>query len=253
MNVEFDQQSDREMNRAIQRLTDAAGKTAKEVLVSQSRLFCADLAYNTRPIGKAASLGQDMKRRIAERIDFIYLPVGAAVNMLKDKNEALAVVFQKAIRRRNYAQASALMNKTFADSWTVGEFDGGDLHREQRFKRRVRRRMVVVNKGRITEYKRQEVKQAGFAKGGFATAARQLGGVRGIPGFATRQTAPGHGSVTGDKRALTVTISNSVRYLRKALDQSAEDRAIRHRVRAINSVLKRMATRRFKSASRSLK
>ena len=242
------------MNRAIQRLADEAGKAAREVLVSQARLFCADLAFNTKPIGKTAAAGKKLKEDIASRIDFIYLPVGAAVNMLKGRDASLAAVFQKALRQQNFAQAAAIMNRMFGGtSWSVGPFDGGDLHKKQRFRKRVTQRMVVTEKGRLTAYKRAEVKLAGFAKGGFATAAKQLGGTRGIPGFATRQNAPGVGSVTGDGKSLLVKIENRVRYIREALDDGGEDRAIRHRVKSINSVLKRMATRRFKKASRSLK
>ena len=46
-----------EFNRGIQRLADAAGKGAKEAMVPQARLFCADLAFHTKPIGKAAADG----------------------------------------------------------------------------------------------------------------------------------------------------------------------------------------------------
>ena len=100
---------------------------------------------------------------------------------------------------------------------------------------------------------REKKKLVGYAKGGFATAARQLGGVRGIPGFATRQNAPGTGTVTGDGKTLTVTMINGVKYIEEALDAHGEARAITHRQRAATLVLKRMADRKFKSASRSLK
>lgn len=253
MKVEFDKVSDLEMNRAIQRLADAAGKTARDVIVPQSRLFCVDLAYNTRPIGKGASIGAELKRKIAERIDFIYLPIGAAVNMLKEKDEKVAIVFQKALRKRHYSQATALLHRYFPGSWSVGPFDGGDLHKDQRFKRRVTKRRVVTEKGKLTAYKRKEVKQAGFAKGGFAAAARDLGGHRGIPGFATRQPAPGNASVTGTGKSLTVRIVNRVRHIRHALDDVGEARAIRHRVKSITKLLRRMGTRRFKSSTHYLK
>jgi hypothetical protein len=254
MKVEFDNVSDREMNRAIQRLADEAGTAAKETLVSQARLFCADLAYNTRPVGKSAAQGREMKQRIKERVEFIYIPVGAAVNMLKRVDEKVARIFQKALRKRNHAQATALMIRHFGGTgWEVGPFDGGQLHEQQRFKARVQRRMVVTEKGALTTYKKKEMAQAGFAKGGYATAARQLGGVRGIPGFATRHNAPGTGRVSGDKKNLTVVIENRVRHAHHALSQSGEDRALRHRVKAITKNIKRMADYRFKKQSKALK
>ena len=254
MKIEFDSVSAAELNRAIQRLADESGKTAKEVIVPQSRLFCADLAYNTKPIGKSAGDAKKMKEEIGKRIDLIYLPRGAAVNMLKKKSLRLGVIFQKLIRKGDMTGAAAMMNRQFPSAtWEVGDFDGGSLHKDQRFRRRVTKRMVVTNKAAVTRYKREKVKLAGFAKGGFASAARMLGGTRGIPGFASRQNAPGVGVVTGDGKTLTVRIENKVRHIRDALDVGGEDRAIRHRVRSITSVLKRMGNRKFKSSSKSLK
>lgn len=242
-----------ELNRAVQKLADAAGKVARDSIVPQARLFCADLAYNTKPIGKTAASGQRLKKEIENRIDSTYVSVGAAVNMLKGKSESLARAFQRAIRKRDYAEAAKWMNQVFSSQWSVGAFDGGRLHKEQRFSKKVSKRMVIVDKGALTAYKREKVKLAGFAKGGFATAARQLGGVRGIPGFATRQNSPGRGTVSEAGGNLTVTITNNVRHIREALDAGGEARAVAFRQRAVTKVIERMATRRFKASSRSIK
>lgn len=254
MNVHFEDASSAEMNRAIQRLADEAGKTAREVIVPQSRLFCTDLAYNTKPIGKTAAEGKKLREEIVKRINLIYLPVGAAVNMLKRKSPRLGVAFQRMLRSGDFSGAAAMMNRQFPSAqWEVGPFDGGDLHKDQRFRRHVTKRMVVTEKGRLSIYRRETAKLAGFAKGGFAAAARDLGGVRGIPGYATRQKAPGRASVTGTGSTLTVSIQNDVRHIRDALDSQGEARAMKHRARSITAVLKRMGDRKFKSASRSIR
>lgn len=242
-----------EFNRGIQKLADAAGKGAKEVMIPQARLFCADLAYNTRPIGKTAKDGKDHREKVKNRINSIYLTVGAAVNIIKEQSPAGAVVFRKMLRKRDYTEARKIMNEFARGHWSVGTFDGGKLHRDQRYTRGLRIRMVVIDKAAVTAYIKKTVKLSGFAKAGFAAAARQLGGIRGIPGFVTRQKAPGRGKVSGDKKTLKIEIFNDVRYLEFALDHTGEDRALAHRSRQITSILKRMGDRKFKKASKSLK
>jgi hypothetical protein len=254
MKVELDSIDDRRMNKAIQDLADASGTVAKDTLTKQSRLFCVDLAYNTRPIGKTAASGKKLKEAINGKVDFVYPSVGVAVSILKKADEKAARFFQRCIRKKNFTQAAAIMARYDGSvRWSVGPFDGGDLHRKERFKRRVGQRRIVTNKARVTEYKRARMAVAGFAKGGFATAARQLGGTRGIPGYATRQKTPGVGVVVGDGKNLTVSITNKARHIREALSQSGEERAIDHRIKSIRAVLKRMGDREFKKKSRPLR
>ena len=242
-----------EFNRGIQRLADAAGKGAKEAMVPQARLFCADLAFHTKPIGKTAADGKSHQEEIKKRINSVYLTVGAAVNIIKRKSEPGAVVFRKMLRKGNYTEARYIMNEFLPGNWSVGTFDGGKLHRDQRFSKKVRIRMVVIDKASLTAYTKRTVKLSGFAKAGFAAAARQLGGVRGIPGFVTRQKAQGRGKVSGDKKTLKIEIFNDVKHIEFALDYAGEGRALAHRSRQITKDLNQRATRKFKKASKSLK
>lgn len=242
-----------ELDSAIQKLADAAGTTAREVLPAQMRLFAADLAFNTRPIGKTAAAQKEGQEKVERRITAVYPSVGMMAELLGQKEERLKNAFIASIKKKEYAPAARLLNDIFAAKYTIGEFDGGDLHKKQQFTRRVDQRLVVINFTKVTQYIRETKKLVGFAKGGFAAAARQLGGVRGIPGFATRQPAPGSGSVTGDGKTLTVTMTNGVRYIEDALDAHGEARAIEFRQKAVTAVIKRMMARKMKSASPSLK
>lgn len=255
MKVSIDPASDRELRSAIQKLADASGKTVKEALPAQARLFAADLAFNTRPIGKSPSEQKKGQEKVARRINEVYLDVGAAVNILKRKSESLGKAFSAMIRRKDYRAAEELINRHGGgrSRFEVGPFDGGALHQKQQFSARVTVRRVCVDKAKVAQYIRSVQKLVGFAKGGFATAARQLGGVRGIPGYATRQKAPGKGSVKGDGKTLEVTLQNDVRYIDKALDRAGEERATQHRARSINLVLRRMMDRKIKNVSQSLK
>lgn len=242
-----------ELDSAIQKLADASGSTAREVLPAQMRLFAADLAFNTRPLGKTAAAQREGQDRVERRISTVYPSVGMMAEVLGEKEERLKIAFISRIKKREYAGAAKLLNDLFSSTYSIGEFDGGKLHKEQQFTRRVDRKLVVTNYTKVTQYMREKKKLVGFAKGGFAAAARQLGGVRGIPGFVTRQNTPGTGTVTGDGKTLTVTMTNGVRYIEEALDAHGEARAIAFREKAVTAVIKRMMDRRMKQASRSLK
>lgn len=242
-----------ELDSSIQKLADAAGTTAREVLPSQMRLFAADLAFNTRPIGKTAASANAGRDKVENRIRFIYPSVAMMAALLEPHGERVKMAFVSRVKKKEFGGAARILNDIFPSSYTIGEFDGGELHKKQQFSRRVEKRLVVINYPKVEAYIREKKKLVGFAKGGFAAAARQLGGVRGIPGFATRQNAPGSGSVTGDGKNLTVTMTNDVDYIEEALDAHGEARAINFRQKAVTLLIKRMMDRKMRSASRSLK
>lgn len=241
------------MDRAIQKLADASGSTVKEVLPSQMRLFATDLAMNTKPIGKDSGGQKKGQAEVEKRILSIYMTVGAAVEALRKSDEKSAHALIRMIRQKKFSEAGGMLSRLLGGSISVGPFDGGELHKSQAFSRRISKRRVVTDFPKVNAYIREKKKLVGYAKGGFATAARQLGGVRGIPGYATRQNSPGAGSVSGDGKTLTVTMTNDVRHIREALDAGGEARATAFRTKQINSVLERMMTRKSKSVSRSLK
>lgn len=242
-----------ELDSAIQKLADAAGSTAREVLPAQMRLFAADLAFNTRPIGKTAAAQKAGQINVEKRIRWVYCSVGMMADLLEPYGERVKKGFIARVKKKDFVNAARILNDIFPSTYTIGEFDGGKLHKEQQFSRKVTKRLVVINHPKVEAYIREKKKLVGFAKGGFAAAARQLGGVRGIPGFATRQNAPGSGSVAGDGRTLTVTMTNAVKYIEDALDAHGEARAIEHRQKSVVAIIKRMMDRKLRQSSRSLR
>lgn len=252
MSLELSADSVRKLDESIQRLADAAGETVKSVLPAQMRLFAKDLAFNTEPVGDSAGAqkkkGEDA---VESKIRSIYITIGEAVNLLKDSNPKLVFPFERALKKKNFPQCAALLMQISGrkNSYSVGPFDGGLLHKSQRFKKRVRNQLVVTNENAIKQYITKTKKSVGFAKGGFASAARDLGGVRDIPQFATRHKgAQGSGAVDGDGKTLSVVMTNGVKYIRQALDSSKENKALEFRKKSIDLVLERMATRKFSSA-----
>lgn len=255
MRVELDRASQAELDRSLKKLADASGKAVKEVFPAQMRLLAADLAFNTRPIGKSAGDQKAGQEKVAKRIGAVYKPVGTAFDWMKRKSVSISRAFSRLVSQKKYTEAAELLNKHTAAStrYTVGMFDGGALHQKQQFSKRVTECLIVVDFKKVEAYSKKIQKLVGFAKGGFATAARELGGVRGIPGFATRQNSPGRGSITESANGISVSIENNVRYIDKALDKAGEERALQSRKRSIDAVLQRMATRRMKQVSKVLK
>jgi len=253
--VKLSGESYRELNRAIRRLMDVSGDTTVEVLKSQGRLMCVDLAGITRPTGTKASIGTEQKARIKTKVEEVYWNMGEAVNALKQAGgDKAAAAFQRLVRQGKMSQAAAIMSRLISGTqWEVGTFDNGTLHKQQAFKRRVSRRMVVTDKGALTRYRSEKQKMAGFAKSGFATAAKQLGGSRGIPGYATKHNGPGTGKVSKSGNSITLTITNSVRHIHEAFDSSRESAAVNMRVGKITQLIKRIATNRMKKSSKSIK
>lgn len=257
MSVTLSSASQVELNTALQRLADVAGTTIKEVLPAQMRLLADDLAFNTRPIGRNTESKEAGLAAVGKAIGAIYIPIGSAVKKLNDRKQGLGSAFVAAIKSGKFAHAGELMTKYFSGgsaTYTLGRFDGGKLHRSQKFSKKFSRRMVVVNYEAVDTYIKKQQKLVGFAKGGFASAARQLGGTRGIPGYATRhKSAPGSASVVGDGKTLTVTMTNSVKYIRHALDKRGEQKAMDTRKSKVAILIKRIMKNKMKAASRSLK
>lgn len=236
------------LNVDMNRLAESTGKTLKEVLPSQMRLLAVDLAKVTLPRSKASKKSMD---NVKGRIAAIYLNPGSVVNKLKTKNEGAAGSFADHISKRNYNKAQSIVTRYLPGlNIRVGAFDGGALHRKQRSDKKITQRLCVPGYSRVKAYANKTALKVGFAKGGFAAAARQLGGVRGIPGFATRQKSPGRGIVAGDGTKLSVTMINDVSHIRHALPKGSESAAIAHRSKQVGSVLQRIQDRKIKQIMR---
>lgn len=75
---------------------------------------------------------------------------------------------------------------------------------------------MLVSEGSMNRYKKFILKRVGFGKGGWAAAARAIGGTRGLPQWVTRHKATG--SAVDNSQSLSnpsVTIINSVSYISK--------------------------------------
>jgi len=241
-----------ELDRAIQRLADSSNLTVREVVPAQMRLLAADLSKNTRPVNDDTAKAQ---KKIRGRIQAVYPSMGVVVSLLKKVNDGVAMRFEKLVKARRESDAATLLNQYLGTGvrYSVGAFDGGALHVAQAFSKHVTKALVCPASGavnvRVEAYIKKVEKRVGFAKGGFAAAARDLGGVRGIPGYVTRQPSPGSGSIQEREDGITVSIQNDVTYIGAALDHAGEQRAIDFRAKQTGLVLQRMQDRRNAGAA----
>lgn len=252
INVKADPFDLARLNQNFNTLAEETGKTLKEVLVPQMRLLASDLAYMTSPKGKSTQDNKKAMENIMSRISAIYPHTGVVVKILQQKNPGVAGKFAGFVTTRKVASAQKILNEYLPElNIKIGPFDGGALHQAHRNQKKITQRLLVAGYTRVTAYAKKTARKAGFAKGGFATAAKQLGGVRGIPGFATSQKSPGTGTVTGEGKTLTVTITNGVKYIRDALTPADESQAINHRRRQVESVFLTIQNRKIKRAMRN--
>lgn len=244
------------LNTEINRLAEQTGQTLRQVLPAQMRLLATDFSYVTREKGDQKSDKGVAENRVAIVIGAVYPSVGWVVNRLKRVNGDIADGFVAAWNKRKWQNAQAILDKNLPRlRITIGKFDGGALHEKERWKKRVTHRLLVTGSyNSVGVYMRKIQKRIGFAKAGFAAAARDLGGTRGIPGWVTRHKgSPGSGRVTGDGKTLQVTMTNNVKYIRKAFKTVDESAALKFRADQVTSVLQRIQDRKVKAAMRKMR
>ena len=243
----------RRLNDALSEMARETKKTMREVLPAQMRLLATDLATVTRPKGKAQSDKAISESKISAKVRETYPHPGYIVNILNKIDDGLGKRFGSLLKRKKYAEAKKITDQHLpAMRLDVGVFDFGQLHKSMRWKKRVTHRLVVSDYSKVQAYIRQVIKFVGFAKGSFATAAKQLGGVRGIPQFASRHKSPGTGRVIENGDKLTVEMTNNVRYIREALKPADESMALSHRTSMVGAVLKRIQDRKIQAKMRQV-
>jgi hypothetical protein len=108
--------------------------------------------------------------------------------------------------------------------------------------------MVVTQADQLRRYIAQRQKRVGFAKAGWAKAADECGGHRGIPAWASSRhgTAPGGAVITRDPLRPRVVLYNNVSYVSRILPPAYQEQAI---TIAYERAMKRYATAIRKQAA----
>jgi hypothetical protein len=239
--------SDSAMQRALYDLARITKKEFSVVVRREARLIAVQLARVTHPYGGSEGnsnpeggysgtsdrmMGEAAVRRDISRL---YAPAFVAFQQIRDNNPEAAKAFWKAFQDNNWKEAERIVRES-GGRWRnvpVERFDKS-LHKKNRNRQgRVSRHVpaqIITNPKAMNAYREKEVKLVGFAKGGWAAAARGIGGMRGIPQWVTRHSKAGMGNAVDNSNNSDnphVLITNSVPYISKVCPQSARDMALR--------------------------
>ncbi len=206
--------------------------SAPAVLHQAARLVAVSLAYQAQPFGideKAQALGVVATTRDIYRV---YATPGKAYDDISD--DGAKAGFWKAVKTSAWDRAAKILNREGSrlKSTIIDNFDGGAQHRQLRNNQgRIpasqKPVMIVKDAQKLKSYVASETKKVGFGKGGWAACARALGGTRGIPGWISRQSAPGTVIENYGASVMSITMTNQVPYASAILSPAQKQEAVR--------------------------
>jgi len=240
----------KEFNDALYKLARATGKDFGFVVKRNARLLAVGLAIYTQPwggeAGNFAASGKNLKYnglddrkrgeaavrrdigRVYRTIDIIYEQIKT-----QSKDSRAARAFYGAAINGKVERAQRILRslRIFDRGATIGKFDRGAQHQARRNKRgRVsgsRADIIVTDSKKIAIYTKKIERRVGKAKGGWAGAAKDLGGMRGLPQWVTRHKGGGHAEDrTGDTSYPHATLHNDVPYIDAVLNKAGAQQAI---------------------------
>ncbi len=195
------------------------------------RLTAVSLAYQAQPFGdddKAEALGKVATNRDIYKV---YTTPGKAFSDISDPKMAKA--FWTAVNKQLWAKAQAILQRFghALRSTPIATFDGGAQHRQVRNNRgRVtgaqKPVMIVRDPQRLAKYVASETDKVGQGKGGWASCARVLGGVRGIPRWITNHKSPAAVSEKYGTDVTEIILTNKVPYASEILTASQKSQAV---------------------------
>jgi len=202
-------------------------------LMRQAGRLCAvSLAFQTQPFGdseKSEAIGKVATNRDIYRV---YTTPGKAFEDIQDRRAQSG--FWKAVKSSAWDRAKKILARSGSalKSTTIGDFDGGAAHQQLRNSRgRIppsqKPVMIVRNPSALKTYVSMEVRKVGQGKGGWATCARILGGVRGIPRWITKHDSPGTAIQDYGAARTSITLINQVPYATAILSPSQKADAVR--------------------------
>ncbi len=195
------------------------------------RLASVSLAFQTQPFGddeKAEALGKVATNRDIYRV---YATPGKAYDDIKDPGAQAG--FWKAVKMSAWDRAGKILLREGSrlKSTLIDNFDGGAQHRQLRNNQgRIpssqKPAMIVKDPQKLKGYVSTEMGKVGQGKGGWATCARILGGIRGIPRWITKHNSPGQAIENYGASFTSITLINQVPYASAILSPSQKSEAV---------------------------
>ncbi len=196
------------------------------------RLAAVSLAFQTQPFGdddKAEALGKVATTRDIYRV---YATPGKAYDDIQDPGAQAG--FWKAVKTSAWDRATKILNREGSrlKGTLIDNFDGGAAHRQLRngqgrIPASQKPVMVVKDAQKLKSYVATEMGKVGQGKGGWATCARILGGIRGIPRWISKHNSPGQALESYGSAVTSITLINQVPYADQILSPLQKQEAVR--------------------------
>ncbi len=195
------------------------------------RLASVSLAFQTQPFGndaKSEALGKVATTRDVYRV---YATLGKAYDDIHDPGAQAG--FWKAVKTSAWDRAAKILNREGSRlrATLIDNFDGGAAHRQLRNNQgRIpasqKPVIIVKDSQKLKSYVATEMGKVGQGKGGWATCARILGGIRGIPRWIAKHNSPGQAIENYGADVTSITLINQVPYASAILSPSQKQEAV---------------------------
>lgn len=243
----------RALNSKLNRIRIATKEDVQKLLRQEGRLLAVELAKYTQPFGveeAGKKQGEGAIRRDYGKVypdaegEFVADKVKAKARP-KDK-EGAKQRYLKYVRGGNTNAAMKMLDDMDISDHASGKTANPSYHKA-RWSRGVLKSgksQIVIQRRTVTKLLNIALKMVGFAKGGWAVCARQLGGIRGIKSWVGRhKSAPGRViDKSGDKKSPHITLINGINYTSQVLSQTSKSLAIKDRTikltERLNKILK---------------
>jgi hypothetical protein len=205
---------------SIHRFADITGASLSEEIIRTARLVAVSVAHSTQPFGKDKATKETAERRVARDIRRVFATPFSVYAQLDRKADSLAAgQFWSAWKSRDEARMKEIMDRESL-GLTIVRTPQKSIHQQRRNNRGqvssgVPLHMITDTRA-LDRYIAERQRKVGFAKSGWAAAADECGGHRGIPQWASSRhkgRAPGGAIITRDAVRPEVIIYNNVSYI----------------------------------------
>lgn len=247
----------REVMASVERFSQIAGRGLQEEIIAIGRLVAVSLATSTQPYGKGQDAREKGRARVEMDIRKVFRTPSNIYSQLLEDDATEARRFWKAFTTGNQSWVEGILRDNAIDL-EVGPSPIPYYHdaaRGANGRVKGRARMLVTRSQELKRYIVKRQKMVGFAKSGWAKAADDCGGHRGIPAWASSKHPGihGHAIIRRDAVRPSVLLVNSVRYVDQILPEREINTAIgiayERAIKRYTIALKKQAAAAFRRAA----
>jgi len=250
-------QGSEEVMGSVLRFSQIAGRGLEQEIIGIGRLVAVSLATSTQPYGKGKDARDQGLKRVESDIRKVFRTPSNIYQQLLEEDETEARKFWRATTAGNTEWMRAILRDNHIDlemgTAPIPSYHDAARGRNGRVKGRAR--MLVTKPQELRRYIAKRQKMVGFAKSGWALAADDCGGHRGIPAWASSKHPGSHGGaiIRRDSVRPHVLLMNHVRYVDQILPERQINTAIEiaysRAIKRYTIAMKKQAAAAFRRAA----